>query len=109
MSGLLLLRTRLPAKSLLSRCLQVRPYGILGKPGKAAAGPTPSSLPTTPARTRFAPSPTGYLHLGSIRTALYNYLLAKATGGQFILRLEDTDQVRPSLGCNCIQGIGNSD
>jgi len=50
-------------------------------------------LPTTPARTRFAPSPTGYLHLGSLRTALFNYLLAKATGGQFILRLEDTDRV----------------
>jgi len=46
-----------------------------------------------PARTRFAPSPTGYLHLGSLRTALFNYLVAKATGGQFLLRLEDTDQV----------------
>ncbi|KAI2471688.1 hypothetical protein F4781DRAFT_429169 [Annulohypoxylon bovei var. microspora] len=51
-------------------------------------------LPTKPARTRFAPSPTGYLHIGSLRTALYNYLLAKATGGQFILRIEDTDQSR---------------
>ncbi|CCH40537.1 hypothetical protein BN7_70 [Wickerhamomyces ciferrii] len=50
--------------------------------------------PTTPARTRFAPSPTGFLHLGSLRTALYNYLLAKRTGGQFLLRLEDTDQKR---------------
>ena len=50
-------------------------------------------LPKTPARTRFAPSPTGYLHLGSLRTALFNYLLAKATGGQFVLRLEDTDSV----------------
>lgn len=50
--------------------------------------------PTFPVRTRFAPSPTGYLHLGSLRTALYNYLLAKNTGGQFILRLEDTDQKR---------------
>ena len=50
-------------------------------------------LPIHPARTRFAPSPTGYLHLGSLRTALYNYLLAKATGGQFILRIEDTDTV----------------
>lgn len=50
-------------------------------------------LPDSPARTRFAPSPTGYLHLGSLRTALFNYLLAKATGGQFILRIEDTDQV----------------
>lgn len=50
--------------------------------------------PNYPVRTRFAPSPTGYLHLGSLRTALYNYLLAKSTGGQFLLRLEDTDQNR---------------
>jgi glutamyl/glutaminyl-tRNA synthetase len=50
-------------------------------------------LPDSPARTRFAPSPTGYLHLGSLRTALFNYLLAKSTGGQFLLRIEDTDQV----------------
>jgi glutamyl-tRNA synthetase len=50
--------------------------------------------PLVPARTRFAPSPTGFLHLGSLRTALYNYLLAKSTGGQFLLRLEDTDQKR---------------
>ncbi|CDR42447.1 CYFA0S09e03796g1_1 [Cyberlindnera fabianii] len=49
---------------------------------------------SSPARTRFAPSPTGFLHLGSLRTALYNYLLAKSTGGQFLLRLEDTDQKR---------------
>ncbi|RMZ70422.1 hypothetical protein GMOD_00000511 [Pyrenophora seminiperda CCB06] len=53
-----------------------------------------SPLPTSPARTRFAPSPTGYLHLGSLRTALFNYLLAKKTGGQFLLRIEDTDQKR---------------
>ncbi|OQE27788.1 hypothetical protein PENSTE_c004G02569 [Penicillium steckii] len=51
-------------------------------------------LPDAPARTRFAPSPTGYLHLGSLRTALFNYLLAKRTGGQFLLRIEDTDQKR---------------
>ncbi|KAI5948864.1 MSE1 [Candida theae] len=50
--------------------------------------------PYSPARTRFAPSPTGFLHLGSLRTALYNYLLAKNTGGQFVVRLEDTDQKR---------------
>lgn len=49
---------------------------------------------STPARVRFAPSPTGKTHLGSARTALYNYLLAKQTGGQFILRIEDTDQKR---------------
>ncbi|KAI2639506.1 hypothetical protein GGS26DRAFT_271171 [Hypomontagnella submonticulosa] len=56
--------------------------------------PNPSSLPITPARTRFAPSPTGYVHIGSLRTALYNFLLAKATGGQFLLRIEDTDRLR---------------
>ncbi|MEA3441322.1 MAG: glutamate--tRNA ligase, partial [Chloroflexota bacterium] len=47
-----------------------------------------------PARVRFAPSPTGKTHLGSARTALYDYLLARQTGGQFILRIEDTDQKR---------------
>lgn len=50
--------------------------------------------PYPPARVRFAPSPTGRTHLGSGRTALYNYLLARQTGGQFILRIEDTDQKR---------------
>ncbi len=45
-------------------------------------------------RLRFAPSPTGALHIGGIRTALYNYLLARKRGGQFILRIEDTDQIR---------------
>jgi glutamyl-tRNA synthetase len=47
-----------------------------------------------PARTRFAPSPTGFLHVGGVRTALFNYLLAKQTNGQFVLRLEDTDRER---------------
>ncbi|MGB9585935.1 MAG: glutamate--tRNA ligase, partial [Anaerolineales bacterium] len=47
-----------------------------------------------PVRVRFAPSPTGRTHLGSGRTALYNYLLARQTGGSFILRIEDTDQKR---------------
>lgn len=45
-------------------------------------------------RVRFAPSPTGPLHMGGVRTALYNYLLAKQLGGQMILRIEDTDQTR---------------
>ena len=45
-------------------------------------------------RVRFAPSPTGYLHIGGARTALYDYLFAKAKGGQYILRIEDTDQER---------------
>lgn len=47
-----------------------------------------------PARVRFAPSPTGFMHIGSARTALYDYLLARQTGGSFILRIEDTDQKR---------------
>jgi len=50
--------------------------------------------PTRPARVRFAPSPTGELHLGGLRSALFNYLWARHTGGQFILRIEDTDQKR---------------
>lgn len=45
-------------------------------------------------RTRFAPSPTGYLHLGGVRTALFNWLLARHHGGQFLLRIDDTDQQR---------------
>ena len=45
-------------------------------------------------RTRFAPSPTGYMHIGNLRTALYAYLIAKKAHGQFILRIEDTDQNR---------------
>ncbi len=44
--------------------------------------------------TRFAPSPTGFMHIGNLRTALYSYLLSKSQGGKFILRIEDTDQVR---------------
>ena len=49
-------------------------------------------------RTRFAPSPTGYLHLGGLRTALYTYLYARRMGGKFILRIEDTDQEREVPG-----------
>lgn len=60
--------------------------------GKSTA--SPELAVTGPLRTRFAPSPTGHLHLGSLRTALYNYLLARNSGGQFVLRIEDTDQAR---------------
>ncbi len=49
---------------------------------------------SSPARTRIAPSPTGEMHIGTLRTALYCYALARQTGGQFILRIEDTDQKR---------------
>ena len=48
----------------------------------------------TKIRTRFAPSPTGRMHVGNLRTALYEYLIAKHEGGDFILRIEDTDQER---------------
>jgi len=48
----------------------------------------------TPLRTRIAPSPTGYAHVGTMRTALFNWLAARATGGQFILRIDDTDAER---------------
>lgn len=47
--------------------------------------------------TRFAPSPTGFLHIGSARTALFNYLFARAHGGKFLLRIEDTDKTRSTL------------
>ncbi|HMI63660.1 MAG TPA: glutamate--tRNA ligase family protein, partial [Puia sp.] len=49
-------------------------------------------------RLRFAPSPTGGLHLGGVRTVLYNYLFARRHGGDFILRIEDTDQGRYVAG-----------
>ena len=45
-------------------------------------------------RLRFAPSPTGYLHIGGVRTALFNWLWARKTGGTFVLRIEDTDRER---------------
>ena len=51
-------------------------------------------IPKGEVRTRFAPSPTGYMHVGNLRTALYTYLIARRAGGKFILRIEDTDQER---------------
>jgi len=57
-------------------------------------------------RLRFAPSPTGYLHIGGLRTALYNYLFAKHHGGKFILRIEDTDRTRYVEGA--IENLINS-
>ncbi len=51
-------------------------------------------IPSGKVRTRFAPSPTGYMHVGNLRTALYTWLIAKGQGGDFILRIEDTDQGR---------------
>ena len=51
-------------------------------------------IPRGCVRTRFAPSPTGYMHVGNLRTALYTWLIARSHGGTFILRIEDTDQGR---------------
>src|SRR4028118_1654095 len=62
-------------------------------------------------RVRFAPSPTGGLHLGGVRTVLFNYLFAKQHGGDFVLRIEDTDQNRFVEGAeqyilDCLQWCG---
>ena len=56
--------------------------------------PAPISRPISPPRVRFAPSPTGQLHVGNARTALFNWLLARGSGGTFVLRIEDTDAER---------------
>lgn len=55
---------------------------------------TETKSPQTPVVTRFAPSPTGYLHIGGARTALFNWLYARGRGGRFLLRIEDTDRAR---------------
>jgi len=57
---------------------------------------TSAADPSRPVVTRFAPSPTGYLHIGGARTALFNWLYARHTGGKFLLRIEDTDKARSS-------------
>ena len=82
--------------------------GLIAHPSRAATHPDrlptpdpatmlamPSSDPAI--RVRIAPSPTGPLHIGTARTALFNYLYARHTGGTFMLRLEDTDQARNSI------------
>ena len=58
-------------------------------------------------RTRFAPSPTGLLHVGGLRTALYNFLFARHSNGKFVLRIEDTDKARTVAGAaeNIIQTL----
>jgi|EP00670_Eutreptiella_braarudii_P006106 glutamyl-tRNA synthetase len=65
---------------------------VMTATGERTEAPAPTT--TGPMRTRFAPSPTGSLHVGGARTALYNWLMAKKTGGQFVLRIEDTDVAR---------------
>ena len=62
--------------------------------GAPAAVIAPTSMSDRPVVTRIAPSPTGSMHIGTARTALFNWLYAKHTGGQFLLRIEDTDRER---------------
>src|SRR5690606_11362927 len=68
---------------------------------RATAGPAMATTSSTgagaPPRVRFAPSPSGYLHIGGARTALFNWLWARSQGGTFVLRIEDTDEERSSL------------
>ena len=59
-----------------------------------------ASAASPPVVTRFAPSPTGYLHIGGARTALFNYLFARANDGKFTLRIEDTDRARSTGEAN---------
>ena len=70
-----------------------------------------SSPKNSDIRVRFAPSPTGYLHVGGLRTALFNYLFAKKNKGSFVLRIEDTDRKRYIPGAqedllNTIKAVG---
>src|SRR5207237_2048076 len=60
--------------------------------GRSRIGPAP--IMTSSVVTRFAPSPTGFLHIGGARTALFNWLYARKTGGKMLLRIEDTDRER---------------
>lgn len=98
-----LLRSQSPSLPRLIRCRFASTYKPFSLTAKKKLFETSASSETQdqkfqgPARTRFAPSPTGLIHIGSLRTALYNYLLAKSTGGEFLLRLEDTDQVGISI------------
>lgn len=84
--------------------------GATGPPAPSSgtfAQPTSVAFVSTSARVRFAPSPTGYLHLGSARAALFNWLAARHMGGKFLLRIEDTDKdrSRPELIDVIYQGL----
>src|SRR4029079_3814309 len=65
-----------------------------GHPRRRAARARGGRRPVTKPRVRFAPSPTGHLHVGNVRTALFNWLLARRDEGGFVLRIEDTDTER---------------
>ena len=59
-------------------------------------------------RLRFAPSPTGQLHVGNVRTALFNWLMARGAGGTFVLRIEDTDVVRSTKEAEAVRAAGSA-
>ena len=66
----------------------------MDKTGALVKEQSQSGVPEMTTVTRFAPSPTGYIHVGNLRTALMAWLIARKAGGQFILRLDDTDRER---------------
>jgi glutamyl-tRNA synthetase len=76
--------------------LRLRPDGPARRLRRALSSRARASAsdPAGPVRVRFAPSPTGNLHVGGARTALFNYLFARSNGGRFVLRVEDTDLER---------------
>ncbi|KAL4624397.1 putative glutamate-tRNA ligase, mitochondrial [Arapaima gigas] len=76
------------------RGVRTCPPTLSGRVGDEGRRSSTASPPSSGVRVRFAPSPTGFLHLGGLRTALYNFLFAKKHRGTFILRMEDTDQSR---------------
>ena len=78
--------------SLGARATVVLPGAALTFPPGPSPATRAAAMPKP--RLRFAPSPTGYLHIGGVRTALFNWLWARKTGGTFVLRIEDTDQER---------------
>ncbi|XP_050089053.1 probable glutamate--tRNA ligase, mitochondrial [Anopheles aquasalis] len=81
----------LPKRLSTTPAASFRTYCDHGAPAEPSAS---NAKDAEVVRVRFAPSPTGFMHLGGLRTALYNYLYAKAHGGQFVLRIEDTDRER---------------
>jgi glutamyl/glutaminyl-tRNA synthetase len=89
-TGFLAVSTRTSA---LHVALSSRTFARHGSRTRPFLAMTTGSI-TSPVRVRFAPSPTGSLHVGGARTALFNWLLAKKTNGQFLIRVEDTDEAR---------------
>ena len=77
---------------LLEACASIMAAKTGGPPNATLVIMTQDQKPVL----RFAPSPTGFLHIGGARTALFNWLYARHTGGQFLLRIEDTDRARPT-------------